>query len=499
MQRVTKKLHDLFASRGFAIGLLIFFVFEALWIVFSGIYPLAFDEEFHFGIIQFYSHHWLPFVSSQPSGSGQYGPIIADPSYLFHYLMSFPYRLLHVFTHNDTAVIIMLRLMNVAMFSAGLVLFYKLLRRVGSSRLLANASLAMFVLIPIAPLLAAHINYDNLMMLLVAASCWLVLDIRDDLQTRTINLKRYAALIFVVILSSLVKYAFLPIALAIALYVGYQLWRTFRRHGAQFKKSLAKAHNALSNRAKVGLVVLLVMSAGLFAQRYVTNTIRYHTPLPDCGAVIGTQECLAYGPWARDYNFAKDKGQFDHSPLKFTRTWFGGMHRRLFFMITGKTRGYMNYPPMPVMAKGSIILAIAGIAALLFYWRRVFAGHSELYFLLLVTLTYCAVLWLYNYRDYLGTGRPVAINGRYLLMILFPFMAITGRALAIALRRFEAARMWLVAAAIIVMLQGGGLISFILRSNESWYWPNNTITHTNNGVRHMLKPLIIEGQNSPDN
>jgi hypothetical protein len=413
--------------------------------------------------------------------------------------MSFPYRVLHFFTQNDTALILMLRLMNIALFTAGLVLFYKLLRRVGSSRLLTNAALSVFVLIPIAPLLAAHINYDNLMMLLVAWSCWLVLDIYRDLQKRVINLKTYATLVLVIMLSSLVKYAFLPIAFAIALYVVYQLGRTFKGRDKQFRTALAKSHNALTNRAKVGLLVLLVASAGLFAQRYVANTVRYHTPLPDCSAVLSVKECLAYGPWERDYRFAKEKGEFNHSPVKFTRAWFNGMHRRLFFMITGKTRGYMNYPPMPVLAKTSTVLAVVGVLALLVYWRRVFAGHRELYFLLLVMLVYCAVLWVYGYKDYLSTGRPVAINGRYLLMILFPFMALAGRALAIALRRYQAARVWVAAIVIALFLQGGGVLSFILRSNERWYWPNAMVTHINNGARQLLKPVVIEGKNSPDN
>lgn len=492
MRKLTQTLYKILSSRQFAVVVLALFVFQAVWIAFSAVYPMAFDEEFHWGIIKFYSNHWLPFVSSQPAGSGQYGAIIADPSYLFHYLMSFPYRILQVFTQNETTLIIILRLMNVAMFTVGLVWFYKLLRRVGTSRLLSNSILALFTLIPIVPLLAAHINYDNLLMVLTAWCCWLTLDIYGGLKKRQFNHKAFGILAIVGTLSALVKYAFLPILMAIVGYLIYQIWRAFRGHKNEFKKALVAGVKSLSTKSKVVLITLFVVSAGLFAQRYVVNVVRYHTPLPDCSAVIGVDECMAYGPWARDYKYAQDKGEFNHSPLRFTASWFGGMHRRLFFMITGKTRGYVNFPPMPVIANAAIVMAVAGILALIFYWRRVFAGHPELYLFVVITLVYCAVLWLNGYKDYLSTGRAVAINGRYLLLILFFFMAVAGRALAIALHRWKTARTWLVVVAILLFLQGGGVISFILRSNERWYWPNSVVTSINNGARQILRPFIIE-------
>lgn len=497
MQRITRRTAAVLSSRRFGIAVLAFFVLEAAWIACSALYPMAFDEEFHFGLIKIYSQHWLPFFGSQPHGFGQFGPFVSDPSYLYHYLMSFPYRLLHVFTHSQTALVIVLRFMNIVFFSTGLLLFYRLLRRVGTSRLLANTALALFVLIPIVPLLAGQINYDNLLFPLMAWTCLLVADVYGDLRKRQLNLKTLTVLVSLLMLSSLVKYAFLPIALAVAIFLGASLLHAFWRRGAELKKAFNAAHARLDNRAKVLLMLLLVVSAGLFVQRYGVNMVSYHKPVPDCDDVLTIDDCLDYGPWARNYYYTHAKGDFDDNVLHFARTWYDGMYFRLFFMITGPTNDYANSPPLEVPSRTALVLGIAAGLAFAVYWRRTLRDHALLLFLLLIVVLYCSVLWVNSYQDYQATAQPVAINGRYLLVILFPLIAVVGRSLAIALRRWRALRVWLAAAAIVLFLQGGGVFSFILRSNETWYWPNRAVAHANNAARKVLDPLIVEGRVPP--
>src|SRR5690348_2593324 len=96
-------------SKRFFYGVMAFFVAESLWIVFSARYPLAFDEEFHFGLIQLHASQWLPFFTSQPPHADAYGSVVRDPSYLYHFLMSVPYRLIRLVTINEVAQIIVLR------------------------------------------------------------------------------------------------------------------------------------------------------------------------------------------------------------------------------------------------------------------------------------------------------------------------------------------------------------------------------------------------------
>src|ERR1700685_4444033 len=128
MARTTaSKIKTLLGSKWFYRFILVFFVFESAWIAFSAVYPQAFDEDFHFGLIKVYSNFWLPFLTHQPAGANAFGAVARDPSYLYHYLMSFPYRIFAYFVHTQTAQIIFLRLIDIGFFAIGLVLFRSIL------------------------------------------------------------------------------------------------------------------------------------------------------------------------------------------------------------------------------------------------------------------------------------------------------------------------------------------------------------------------------------
>src|ERR1700689_5557788 len=123
MKKYLNRVNVILGSKWFFWIILVVFILSAAWIALSAVYPQAFDENFHFGLIQTYSHYWLPFLSSQPPHANAYGAVARDPSYLYHYLMSFPYRLIALFIHGQTGQVIALRFINIGFFSAGLILF----------------------------------------------------------------------------------------------------------------------------------------------------------------------------------------------------------------------------------------------------------------------------------------------------------------------------------------------------------------------------------------
>jgi hypothetical protein len=169
-----------------------------------------------------------------------------------------------------------------------------------------------------------------------------------------------------------------------------------------------------------------------------------------------------------------------------------GLHYRLFFTITGPPK-HTNYPPSPLPSAAAISLLVFGVVALGFYWRRVFRDHSFLLFLLLMVAVYGAVLWYQNYSQYLETGRPVAINGRYFIPLLLPLAAVLGRGLAGGLRLWPNARLSVAGLAILLFSQGGGVLGFILRSDPSWYWPSPVVIKVNQTAQAILGPVIFEG------
>lgn len=491
MRGFAQKVRDVLASRRFYWAVLGFLVFEGLWITFSAVYPMAFDEDFHVGIIRIYSEQWLPFLAGQPENANQFGALATDPSYLYHYLMSFPYRLVSVFTDSQAAHVIVLRMLNVAMVAAGVVMFCRVLLRAGLSRAFTHATILLFTLVPTVPLLAGQVNYDNLMFLALAGVCWLVLMIVEELRARTVNIRTYVLLALLLLFASLVKYPFLPIALGTVLFVAFMLWRTFRSGG--FVKAVAKGYAKLPRRTALALLALMVVGAGLFIQRYGYNLAVYHHPVPDCSDVLGIEACMEYGPWGRNYRYAASKpADFTPDPAGYVWLWLQGLHYRMFFMITGPPE-HTNYPPALLPSAIAIAVLVFGLAALLFYWRQSVGGQPFLIFLLLITAVYAAALFFFNnYPQYVETGRPVAINGRYFIPLLLPMAAVFGRALSVAFRSIQL-KVVAVLLVIVCFTQGGGVFSFILRSDPSWYWPNQAVVDVNTAAQKALDNMMFIG------
>ena len=492
MNGLLQKIAVVLGSRRFYWLVIGFFVFEALWVALSANYPMAFDEDFHFGVIKIYSGQWSPFLTGQPEGANKFGALAIDPSYLFHYLMSFPYRLLAAITDSQAAQVISLRLINVAIITTGLVLFRKVLLRAGTSPLVTNTATLLFALIPTVPLVAGQINYDNLFILALAGVCWFALLVTEDLRAGKINLSHIVWLAVLTLLACLVKYAFLPMLLAVFAYIVVLIGLKFRSRWREFGTQIQKSYNGIGKWLKVGLIVALVLSGGLFLQRYGVNMVKYGHPVPPCDAAIGVEACMEYGPWGRNYRYAAEKFNINPSPVAYTWTWLQGMHYRLFFMITGPPT-HTNYPPAFLPSATAIVIVLCGTLSLIFYSRRVFAGQPFLVFLLLLAATYVAILWFQRYGEFLETGQPVAINGRYLIPLLLPMAAVFGRGLSVALQVWPMAKKWVVVAVILLFWQGGGVFSFILRSDASWYWPNRAVVKINEGAQNVLSPIMFIG------
>jgi hypothetical protein len=472
------------------IGLL---VLQAAWIALSGRYPMAFDEDFHLGIIKLYAHHLSPFWSSQPAGADKFGAVFRDPSYLYQYLMSFPYRLISVFTHDLTIQVIILRFINIGLFAWGIMLFRQLLLKARASAAIVHACLLVFVLIPVVPLLAAQINYDNFILPLTALSLLWTLEFNDILTARKqLDLRKLGELLILGLLTSLVKYAYLPIFLAIIIFVIARLWQK-RSTLRPYRPSLAVAWRRISTRSRWGLLVGLVIAIGLFSQRYVVNLVRYHEPVPDCGTVLSVKQCSQYGPWLRDYDFALANVQQPppHARITFTHAWLYGLWLRTFFSVDGPGTQYQTRGPLLLPGLMAIIMSVIGALGLLSRLPAVLRGRNRPSFWLfgLVSALYLGALWQDEYKAFVRTGQPVAINGRYLLPVLPLLLLMTALSLNRLLRRWPQLKAGLLAIVLISLLWGGGALTYILRSNEAWYWPSPAVRHINWDVQRTLGPL----------
>jgi hypothetical protein len=479
-------------------------VLQAGWIALTSHYPMAFDEDFHLGIIKIYAHHLNPFLASQPADADMFGALARDPSYLYHYIFSFPYRLIHLFTSSETTIIIVLRFLNIGLFAGGLVVFRKLLRRLRSPDAISNACLLFFVLIPVVSQLAGQINYDNLFIPAIAADLLLTLKFTERIRIKKqLDIRLLLLMLSAWLLTSLVKYATLPVFAASIIYAFAQLFRVFGPHVPVWYRAvkdnyISHSDSAVSHLKLISLILVTFMSIGLFSQRYGINLVRYHTPVPDCSKVLSIKQCSAYGPWIRDYDFSINKVDEAHNPLVFTGDWLYGMWLRLYFAVDGPATMYQSRGPLPVPALSAIGVSVAGLLVTVLAFRKVLKNYqaSTLVLFVGISVVYISTLWFDEYRAYVRTGQPVAINGRYLLPFL-PLLLVLGALAGRELLRKYPRVFYSVSGLILVsQLWGGGALTYILRSNDTWYRPSHAIRDANHAVQAVLGP-VTPGYNQP--
>jgi hypothetical protein len=484
---------SILSSRKFFYGIVVLLVLQAIWMALTARYPMAFDENFHWGIIKIYSHQWGPVITSTPSDSGAYGELIRTPSYLYHYLMSFPYRLIASMTNQETVQIIFLRFINIGLFAAGLFVFRKVLLQLRFSAAVTHLSLLLLVLIPVVPFLAGQINYDNFLFLLTPAIGLAALKCGQEvLRKERLPAAAFVSLLALGMLGSLVKYAFLPVFLAAILYVAVVIIRQ-KDFGLLIKKTW-DAFTSAKLPLKIALIALLLVSFGLFAERYGGNIIQYQSLDPDCAKVESINHCQEYGPWARNYLLTTGVTPSGTDPTPFAIGWIIGIIHRLYFAIN---YDYVNYYELPLPVTAAYAFGLAGVVLVIIYWRRLFKANLQLLLIALITLIYVASLIYVNYSDYLKYDAFLAINGRYLIPILpFVFAAIAAaygmliRKKASVSRRMRI-KTGLVAVLLLMTLQGGGILTYAVRSDPNWYWPNPLAKSLGQGLKDAVSPFII--------
>lgn len=491
MTRLLETLYRFLASDRFFKVIVGFLVISASWIALTGRYPMAFDEDFHLGIIRLYASHGLPFWSSQPAHADNYGAIARDPSYLFHYVMSFPYQFISLFSQNQTIQVLFLRAIDVALFASSLPLLRRLLRRAGGSAALSNACLAILVLVPITPQLAAQINYDNLILPVTALILLITLSIRHSPPAE--RPKIVLQIVALGLVGSLVKFAFVPIFLAIIVWLLVQSRPSWRRRQLWQRYSWQFAKTRRGGLLLAAIVLLL----GLSFERYGLNLIHYQDPIPNCGVVLSLDHCHFYGPYIRDYNFASNKTNHHTTPVAFSKEWIYGMWLRSFFTVDGPASLYETRGPFVVPAYTALVLVGSGVLGLLLsgreLWRRQRLSSS---LFALVSLVYIAALWLQEYKAFRYTGFPVAINGRYLLPVLTLIIFIAASAVVVCLKNRRSLKVGLITLSLGALLLGGGPLTYILRSSDYWYWPNGLTRTANHAAKHIFGP-ITPGFNTP--
>lgn len=488
-----KKIVHFLASSIFFWLIWIVAIVQASWIALISRYPMAFDEAYHFNLIKLHAKQWGPLFLHQPPGPAPYGALVRDPSYVYHYLLSFPYRFLEFIGVNERSTIIYLRFVSIALFAVGLLLFRKLLYKTKASPAAINASFLFFIMIPTVPLLAGQLNYDNLQFPLMALAILLVVNFAAKLRDNKVDINLLVSIITICIVGTLNKFTFLPIITAVAIYISYILTKFYLSNRARAIKSLKKDWQSLSSIHRFLLAVFLAVASGFFMWSYGVNIAKYNNPVPPCHLVLSKKQCQASETWVRNDKAAATNNGVNANPVIFTYNWIIGMHYRLFFTINGATgpKKYENHTAIGVTATAAVMALFGGLLFCRF-GKRILSSDSALTTIIFISLFYFMCVWGRNFNDYLHLGQLLAINGRYLQPLLLPVILVLITSYQWAFRNNPKVKLGLIVISFLLCLSGGGITGFIHYSNSDWYFQNNLyMTHLNSIAKKIITPLFL--------
>lgn len=487
MERAYNKLIKFLGSREFFYVVVGLFVIQALWMAISFRYPSPYDEWFHFDIIKIYSHQLSPIIVNQDPSYDYLRDLTHESSHFYHYLMSFPYRLISWVTSNTTAQIIALRIINVGLATWGLVMFGRLFREMKIRQVYINIGLLFFTLLPVVSQISSIINYDNLLFLLTA---WYLLFCTRILLIPNARWQEYAGVVIVGTVASLVKYTFLPVFAVSMLYLVVVLYRRgLSRQWHDFVKSLRE-----SRRSVVGLIgVFAIVLVGLFVQLYVQNMIRYGTPQPSCLQTMPEERCLKSWIVGRNITAEQTKNQRPlQSPEQYAFLWFLSMQGMTDLTFSNTISGTREEaPPLPLFYAVTFLGTIIGIGVLLYSWRTLPKNNSW-YFMATISVALLFAVFLENYSVYRQIHWALTIQSRYFLSIIPIALVMMAAATGHALRQHKSVKLISLLVALLLTTQGAGLVTHILRSNDGWYWQNPMIIKTNHAAKKVLHPLVME-------
>jgi len=427
MEEATRKIIKLIGSGWVFIFTLLVFVAETAYLALTSRFPMAFDESYHFSLIKFFSHRLNPIVTSQASGTYGLGAIIQNPSFLYHYLLSFPYRFIALFTSSPEVEAISLRFVNISLAVASLIIMRKLLRLMNLSEALVNIVMLVFALTPMFMLLSAQINYDNLLIPAVTLCLFETVAFSQKLDRKIFDAKGLLTLACLCLFASVVKFVFLPILAAIAVFVGFRLAFYRPPGGTGLIAAAKKSFAGIGKSTKLLLLAAGLLGSFFFVRLYGVNLVKYHNPAPQCNQVLNIEDCTKYYAWDSNYNTRQQ--ELAHPTAnkmnvpQYTGYWLAINGFGLFGAIMPLLGPYYISPTFCLIV---IILWTAAIVCTVVNFKKIPRGNKNLLTVIGISLVYVLAIWGRNYHDYLQLGKPVAIDGRYLVPVIIYFYALLG-------------------------------------------------------------------------
>ncbi len=456
------------------IGRLFYFAFT----VGPGVPP---DEMTHIGIARLYAETLFGIEDS--AASLQYGLVTHVP-YLYYFLMGKAAALLGSTDYT------MLRVLNIGLALAFLVVAYRLSLLVLKSRLMRVLFFVMLTNTLMFGFLSASVNYDNLANLLALCAIYFLVRYLGSAKPADLLLFWISTM-----LGLLTKGTFLMLAPVFAAVWLLSRGRMLRMDMQQLVQEICAGAGYIRSLA---VVVLLCVVANL--SLYGVNLVRYSQIIPSCAQVLTHEKCMENRIYARNWvisQYRTDKlsymdawraaelvrhpGDIAHTKrllnnarqYKMTRpeslnlpdylhlVWDQAMKPSIFGIQAHRS---MLRSPNELWAYGLVCFA-----ALLLMVRTIRFDGSDRLWLGMAAIPFGYYLFLVGYYNYTGYLQHHAlllgVQGRYMFHVLVPAYLLMAEFL---LRPFPKWGRVVVAGAVAGLFIMGDFPYYLSRVTEAW-------------------------------
>lgn len=476
----------LLSSKKFFWVVISLFVLQALWIATSFRYPMLFDEMYHFGVIKIFGGQLSPFIFDQPTKYDNFGTLTYGSASIYHYLLSFPFRLISLVNSDEAAQIIFLRILNILMAAFGFWLYAKLFTTLGIKQIFINLSLLFFSLIPIVTFIAATISYDNLLFPLTA---WFMLIGVKLLLSNKPKFRECLQYLMVGMVASLVKFTFLPLLFFGVMFIGIVFARSY---GKKIFSLLLISFRILPVTTKVILLSSFVVISTLFAYRYVVPIIIYKTPVPACSKILNEDRCLSSNVYKYESDAISTKNNRPvESIQQYALSWIKTIIMQLDTSAAFTANGLEVGKAIPIFAT-LMAVSIAGATVILIYAWRMLEKNIGWNFLILMSISLIIIVFMFNTSSYYAAHLDINTQTRYLLTIFPVIIVMALVAINNVMRHRRHAKVVTLITVLILCTQGGGVIKPIINANDGWYWGDDRVKSNNLKLKNLIQPLVNE-------
>jgi hypothetical protein len=402
-------------SKKFLLFILAIFILQSVWYAASIKYRIPPDERYHYQVTNYYAERPVlsgPVIKDQSKATFHLGDIERTPSYLYHYLMSFPLKAVKSITKSENKQVIILRLINLLIVLGGLLILYKMFVHIKLTNLQINIIFLLLTMTGMFVWMSVAINYDSLAQVLFWASLYVLILMLS--KPKAIYIIGFGVLAMATVIT---KITFAPILFISALASVVILIKSKKLKAKQLKNEFN-----ISNRKLIVCIGAFLLVGVLFAERIGGNLINYSAITPACHSLHTKEECLNSGGYARSVGQSqivqemKNNGEdLDVIPGEFTSNWIQLMYDRIYF--------YLGHKQMqPTTAARTVgLLTVVFVIVLLAMKKKKLLMYDSQALLLVVTTSYILVLFYFNLSSYINSWAKFGYQGRYLLPVI-PFI-----------------------------------------------------------------------------